>query len=103
MTCSSEIVTILKIVRTVLNIVQWVIPILLIVLVTFDLAKIVTTGNNDEKLVKEAQKKAITRVIYAVVIFLIPLLVKIVFDIVELPSLVGNGNDWHTCWESASN
>ena len=85
--CTSEIQTILGLVNTVLNLIRWVIPIILIVMVTMDIAKIVVTSNNDEKEVKAAQKKFTTRIIYAVIIFLIPTLVKAVFGLITVPGM----------------
>lgn len=85
--CTSEMRTILGLVNTVLNLIRWVIPIILIVMVTMDIAKIVTTSNNDEKEVKAAQKKFTTRIIYAVIIFLIPTAIKLIFQLVTIDGM----------------
>ena len=83
--CTEDMQTILGLVNTVLNIIRWVIPIILIVMGTLDIAKVVISSDNDEKEVKAATKKLTTRVIYAVVIFLIPTIVSALFNLITLP------------------
>ena len=87
---------IISIIKTVLSIVQWAIPIILIVIGTFDIMKAVIASKEDE--IKAAQKLLIKRVIYAVVIFLIPTIVYFVFNIVSsTDGIDGTGNFWD-CW-----
>ena len=87
---------IISIIKTVLNIVRWAIPITLIVIGTFDMMKAVIASKEDE--IKAAQKLLIKRVVYAVVIFLIPTIVYFVFNIVSsTDGIDGTGNFWD-CW-----
>lgn len=87
---------IISIIKTVLNIVRWAIPIILIVIGTFDMMKAVIASKEDE--IKAAQKLLIKRVIYAVIIFLIPTIVYFVFNIVSsTDGIDGTGNFWD-CW-----
>ena len=100
--CSSEFSTILAIIKTVLNAICIAIPIVLIVLIIMDLAKIVTAGNIDDKLKKEVTSKVVTRLIFAVLIFLVPTIVKLVFNLIPLPGNVsGETATWRTCWDNA--
>ena len=78
-------------VRTVVQILQIVVPVALILLGSIDIGKAVIAG--DEKKIKEAQKPFIKRVIAAVIVFLIPWIVGIVL------SLVG-GTKWQNCWNN---
>lgn len=80
--CTGELKTILAIVKAIINVIKWAIPILLIVMGTLDIAKIVISGNQDEKEVKAATKKLTTRVIYAIIIFLIPTIVTGILSLV---------------------
>ena len=64
-------------IRTVVTILKIAIPIILIIFGMLDLAKAVMA--NDDKEMKEAQKKLIHRIIYAVVIFFVVALVQFVF------------------------
>lgn len=64
-------------VRLFVNILKIAIPIILIVFGILDLAKAVMA--NDDKEMKEAQKKLIRRIVYAVVVFFVVALVQFVF------------------------
>ena len=75
---TDDIATIPKLTSTVVSIIQWVIPVILIVLGMIDLGKAVTS--NDEKQMKEAQKTLIKRVIYAVLVLFIVAIVRFVFS-----------------------
>lgn len=102
--CSDEILTVLSLVRWALNLVCWAVPIILIVLLTIDVAKIVTAGNLDDKIKKEVGNKIVTRLIYAVVIFLIPIIINAVFGLLpqNVKSNTGLGNSsWYSCWRAA--
>ena len=78
-----------KLTSTVVSIIQWVIPVILIVLGMIDLGKAVTS--NDEKQMKEAQKTLIKRVVYAVLVLFIVAIVRFVFSALA-PSKSGGLN-----------
>ena len=88
-------------------ILQWGIPIILIVLGTIDLGKAVISS--DEKQVKEAQGKLVKRPIYAVLVFFIVFIVNFVFSMVarftEPANVTGTGNmeSWQNRWNAAGN
>jgi hypothetical protein len=75
---SNDLIVIPTLTSTIVTIVQWVIPVILIVLGMIDLGKAVTS--NDEKQMKEAQKTLIKRVIYAVLVLFIVAIVRFVFS-----------------------
>ena len=68
-----------NLVTQVVKVIQFGMPIVLIILGMVDLGKAVMS--NDEKEMKAAQGKLIKRVIYAVAIFLIVAIVKLVFGL----------------------
>lgn len=77
-TCSLEINPIVPgVIRAFVTILKIVVPIILIVFGILDISKAVMA--NDEKEMKEAQKKFIKRIVYAVVIFFIVALVQFLF------------------------
>lgn len=79
-TCSLEIDPIVPgVVRTVINTIKIVIPIVLIVFGIIEMFKAATA--NDEKVMKEAQGKLIKRIIYAVLIFFVVAIVQLVFKL----------------------
>lgn len=90
---------IINIIQSVLMIVQWAIPIIIIVIGTFDIMKAVIASKEDE--IKAAQKMLIKRVVYAVIIFLIPSIVYFVFNIVSNSGTEGTGEFWK-CWKQSN-
>ena len=77
--CNNTLVsTVIGAVKTIFTIIQIAIPIVLIVYCTIDMFKAITSG--DEKKTKEAWKTAGRRLIYAIIAFLIPWLVSLVFS-----------------------
>lgn len=79
------------IVRFVLTIIQWIVPIILIVLGTIDLVKAVVAGKEDD--IKKNQKALFKRILAGVIVFLVPMIVTI------LMGWVGN-TEWKTCWNA---
>ena len=79
LTCSISIDPIVPgTIRLFVSILKLAIPIILIIFGILDLAKAVMA--NDDKEMKEAQKKLIHRIVYAVVIFFVVALVQFVFS-----------------------
>lgn len=105
--CEGDILTIVSAIKSVFTVLQWGIPLVLIVLGTIDMFKAMTSG--DEKKTKEAQKVFIRRLIYAVVAFLIPFIISLVFTFVgkiiadEAAQDGKNTYDnFFACWKAAS-
>ena len=108
-TCDSDILGLLSIVKLVIRGICWVVPIVIIVLIILDIAKIVTSGNIDDKLKKEILDKITTRIIYAVIIFLVPMIIGLLFRILGNSTVIGNstkgtsavGCTWSEAWDQA--
>jgi len=81
------IITLLK---NVVRLIQWAIPIGLILFGLLDLGKAVIASKEDE--IKKAQGTLIKRVLYAVIVFLIVTIVYFVMGMV-------GSNDWKKCWD----
>ena len=101
--CNGDFVAILRIIRWVVNIICFAVPIILIVLSILDIAKIVTAGNIDDKLKKEVSDKIVTRVIFSVIIFLVPTIVGLLFRLitVDTKDATFEGATWKDCWDEA--
>ena len=87
---------ILRILGWIFNLLQWVIPVVLILLITIDIAKAMISG--DEKKSKEASGKAGKRILYAVLLFLVPILVKFVFRTIGNNTNVSDTTSWIGCF-----
>ena len=87
-----------KVIVAVIKIFMIVIPILLIVYGTIDLGKAVIAS--DEKEVKAAQSRLIKRIIYAALIFFVPMLVGVVMNLVSAGG-EGDTTSWEGCWQAA--
>lgn len=100
MSCS-QLGPILKIVAYVLKFIQWGIPFLLIIFVTIDFVKSMIA--DDQKGMDVAKVNFLKRVLYAVVIFLIPVVVKIIFKALDTGISTGELNgpaSWISCFNS---
>lgn len=85
----------------VIRIILIVIPIIIVLMGTFDLGKAVMAGEDKE--IKEAQKMFIKRLVYGVVIFFIPYLVAGVYSLFDGMSTEGGDTNEGTnlCWKCA--
>ncbi len=102
--CTPEMVDIIGIIKAVIKLICWAIPIILIVLCILDVAKIVTAGNIDDKLKKEVTGRITTRLIFAVIIFLVPTIVRMIFDFIPVGKSEGSlkiDATWKNCWDEA--
>ena len=110
--CDGPIGTVTGAVDTILTIIRWAIPIVLIVLGSIDMFK--AMASSDDKKAGEAKKTFIRRLIYALVAFLIPFLVSLAFDVVGsivkndkakggITNVNSNGGDFFACWNEMKN
>ncbi|MBQ8681502.1 MAG: hypothetical protein IJ509_01140 [Bacilli bacterium] len=82
---------IITLAKNIVRLLQWGIPIILILFGMLDLGKAVMAGKEDE--MKKFQGALIKRVIYAVAVFLVVTIVSFAMG------LVGS-NDWKDCWNN---
>lgn len=110
--CEGAIGTVTGAVDTVLTIIRWAIPIVLIILGSIDMFK--AMASNDDKKAGEAKSRFIRRLIYALVAFLIPFIVSLAFDVVgsivkndkaneEISNVNNNQGDFFACWDEMKN
>lgn len=92
--CTEGMAQIIAIIGFILTIIQWVVPVILILLGTIDLVKAVMAGKEDD--IKKNQQTLIKRAIAAVIVFLVPLIVSVI------TGLLGT-NNWKECWNEHHN
>lgn len=92
---------VVKILHSVVTLIQWGVPLMLILFGMIDLGKAVMSSKEDE--MKKAQNTLIKRVIYAVAVFLVITLVSFVMGVVgdADPDDV-NTTSWSNCWKTVS-
>ena len=98
---------ILRIAGYLFGALQWVIPFILIAFITYDIVMAFISA--DEKKTKEALGRSAKRLIYAVILFLLPMLIKLIFGVVDRANVKGyGGNDnsaksWISCFNEYFN
>lgn len=98
-TPGSGVANILHIVKVLVDIVHWVVPIGLILMVSIEIIK--NLANPDKA--RDNNKKIVTRLIAAVIVFLIPTLINLVIGIIDYG--IGNNtsqykvNNIGDCWK----
>ena len=86
-----------NIVGTVINIIWIGVPILLIILGSIDLGKAVISSKEDE--VKKAEKSLLNRFIYAVLVFCVVWIVRIVMGAISKIGIDdADTSSWNDCW-----
>ena len=90
----SQIGPIIGVAGFVLKVIQYAVPIILIIIGSIDLMKSVMAGKEDD--IKKNQKTLIKRAISALLVFLVPMIVSI------LLGLIGS-DDWKECWNAYKN
>lgn len=81
--------------KGVMPLIQFAVPIVIIILGSIDLFKAVIASKEDE--IKAAQKLLIKRVIYGVAIFFVVAIVQLVFSTLATNS-DESANNWLDCW-----
>lgn len=92
-TNASFLATVLFI-KKLVKIISVIIPVLLVLFVTIDIAKAVVASDDNQ--IKKAQSIAIKRIIYALIIFFVPILVNAAFNILD-----NNGVEGLSCYNNA--
>jgi len=98
--CDENLLPIVKFVKGIFQLIQWLIPIGLIIMASIDLGKAVLSS--DDKEIKQATSKLIKRAIAAVAIFFIFILVNLVMGLVTgSGAKEADSESWQDCWDEA--
>ncbi len=97
-TCS-DIGFVVNIVKWVIKLIQYGIPLILIIMVIIDLVKIVTAGTDDQA--KKSTGTIVKRIVWAVVAFFVPTLISFIFKNISNGKTSGGLSgpiDWMNCF-----
>ena len=94
---STGILKVLLFIKQISNIVFTIIPIGLIILIVIDFYKNVISKNTDET--KKILSKVIKRIIYCIILFLVPTIINLTIDLIET---TGINIPYTSCWKNAS-
>lgn len=94
---------VIRLVKSVVKLIQFGVPIILILFGMIDLGKAVMSSKEDE--MKKAQGTLLKRFIYAVAVFLVVTLVVFVMNLVSDSQAKSKDKSdttsWNTCWRTA--
>lgn len=102
----SGLYPVINLVKIVIKLIQFAVPIALILFGSIDFAKAVIANKEDE--MKKAQSIFIKRLIYAVAVFFVIVIVRLVMNVLASVSLTDAGgnelevNNWRRCWDCES-
>lgn len=86
------VLKVMGIVKLIMNVICIIVPIVLIIMGSFDLFKAVTAGKDDD--IKKKQQTLIKRIIAGVIVFLVPTIVTVLMNLIGV-------SEWKTCWNEA--
>lgn len=82
-------------IKNIIKILSYIVPAILILLVSIDLARAVVANSDDD--IKSIQKLAIKRLIAGLIVFFVPLIVETSFSLIE-----NTGSSWTKCYNNAT-
>ena len=100
MYCTEEVLLLIRIIKVFLDLVKFVIPIVLIVLCTFDLLRIVVSKKDDDA--KKYRKYIYNRIFNCILLFLIPTIIFLLFNIVIDGNNLSDVGGLRNCWDVAN-
>ena len=99
MYCTGEVLFLIRIIKVFLDLVKFIMPIALIVLCTFDLFRIVISKKDDDA--KKYRKYIYNRIFNCILLFLIPTIIFLLFNILIGGNNLSDVSDIRNCWEIA--
>ena len=95
--CTEEMQMIMGIVITILDIIKFIVPIVLIIFCTIDIFKIIVSKKEDE--IKKLRKDVLMKIVYCIIIYLIPFIVPFILKFVSNIIPMEYDDSWKNCWD----
>ena len=99
--CNSDMQLVFGIIVSLFDLIRFIIPILLIVLCTVDIFKIIVSKKEDE--IKKLRKEVVMKIVYAIIIYLLPFLIPMFFRLANSIIPFGYSDEWKECWDYVEN
>lgn len=94
--CNSDMQMIINIVIEVLDVIHFFVPIVLIIFCTIDIFKIIVSKKEDE--VKKLRNDVFWKIVYAVLVYLVPYIVPFVLNAADRILPMEYDNSWEQCY-----
>ena len=95
--CTEEMQMIMGIVITILDIIKFIVPIVLIIFCTIDIFKIIVSKKEDE--IKKLRKDVLMKIVYCIIIYLIPFIVPFILKFASNIIPMEYDDSWKKCWD----
>lgn len=95
--CTEEMQMIIGIVITILDIIKFIVPIVLIIFCTIDIFKIIVSKKEDE--IKKLRKDVFMKIVYCIIIYLIPFIVPFILKFASNIIPMEYDDSWKKCWD----
>ncbi len=99
--CNEDMKLIMEVYINVLDTIHFFVPIVLILLCTVDIFKIVVSKKEDD--IKKLRNGVILKIVYAIVIYLLPFLIPFVLNAVGKILPMDYDNSWKNCYDIVKN
>ena len=93
--CTEEMQMIMGIVITILDIIKFIVPIVLIIFCTIDIFKIIVSKKEDE--IKKLRKDVFMKIVYCIIIYLIPFIVPFILKYASNIIPMEYDDSWKNC------
>lgn len=94
--CTNDVILLIRVIKVFINLVKFAMPIILIVLCTFDVFRIVISKKEDD--IKKYRKYIYNRIFNCILLFLIPTIIFLLFNILITENNISNIGDVQKCW-----
>ena len=95
--CNEEMQMLIGVVVNILNFIKFLVPIVLIIFCTIDIFKIIVSIKEDE--IKKLRKDVFMKIVYCIVIYLIPYLVPFILGAVNKLIPMDYDDSWKQCFD----
>ena len=94
--CTDEVILLIRIIKVFIELVKFSMPVILIVLCTFDVLRIVVSKKEDD--IKKYRKYIYNRIFNCILLFLVPTIIFLLFNLLITNNDISNVGELRNCW-----